>query len=251
MSHSYRRQASISFGGPLTPGIKYIILANLAMFTLQIVTRPAAPGLLDPIATWLGLHPPSVIPGLQIWRLVTWLFVHGGLWHILFNMLFLFMFGCQLERLWGTRFFLNYYFVCGVGAGLFTFLPFAYGGIHIGASGAIYAILLAYGMFFPRNVIYVMLTFPIEARYFVIVIGVIAFLSSLGAGSPGVSHAAHLGGLAVGYLYLRLAGAKRRGGRNLVDALREAHHRWRMKRLRKKFEQYYKERTGGSKYKYH
>jgi membrane associated rhomboid family serine protease len=245
----YRRQATtISFGGPLTPGVKYIILATLGVFVLQLV--------FPRITEWFALYPPAVFPGLQIWRLVTWLFVHGGIMHILFNMLFLFMFGCQLERAWGTRFFVRFYFICGIGAGLFAFLPIPafYGAHHIGASGAIYSILMAYGMFFPRNVIYFMLMFPIEARYFVIILGFFAFYGSLQGAGSGVSHIAHLGGLVVGYVYLRRAGARRRGGRgDWMDSFRQGYRKWRMKRLRKKFERYYEERTGGddTKYKYH
>jgi len=137
---------------------------------------------------------------------------------------------------------------------LFTFLPFAefYNVSHIGASGAIYGVLLAYGMVFPRNVIYFMLVFPIEARYFVIILGLIAFYGSIGSGGTGVSHAAHLGGLVAGYLYLRLGGVGRRGGGNFIDSAKQTYHRWRINRLRKKFERYYEERTGGSdKYKFH
>lgn len=243
----YRRQVSISFGGPLTTGVKYIIIATVGVFFLQLLF----PGL----TSFLALYPPAVVPGLQVWRLVTWLFAHGGLMHILFNMLFLFMFGCQLERLWGRQAFVQYYFACGIGAGLFTFLPLAdfYNVSHIGASGAIYGVLLAYGLVFPRNVIYFMLVFPIEARYFVIILGLIAFYGSLGAGGSGISHAAHLGGLVVGYAYLRWAGVGRRraSGGDLLMSLRQAYHRWRLQRLRKKFEKYYEERTRDSKYKYH
>jgi membrane associated rhomboid family serine protease len=198
------------------------------------------------------------MPGLQIWRLVTWLFVHGSFMHILFNMLFLFMFGCRLERLWGTHAFVRYYFVCGIGAALFTFIPLSdfYNAAHIGASGAVYGVLLAYGLVFPRNVIYFMLMFPLEARYFVIIMGLLAFYGSIGAGGSGVSHIAHLGGLAVGYVYLKMGGVGRRRttkGEGMGDSIKQAYHRWRMKRLKKKFEKYYEERTRGddTKYKYH
>ena len=246
MAYPYRRQLSFTFGGPLTPAVKYLIIANVVVFTLEI--------LFPVLKVWLGLYPPAVLGGLQIWRLVTWLFIHGGIGHILFNMLFLFMFGCQLERLWGTRFFTHYYFVCGIGAGLFTFLPipaFFYAN-HIGASGAIYGVLLAYGMTFPRNLIYVWLLFPIEARYFVLILGVIAFWGSM-MGGGGVSHIAHLGGLAAGYLYLRL-GSRRRSTRPIhvsSSSLRDAYRRWRVKRLRKKFEEYYQKRGGGTHYDVH
>jgi membrane associated rhomboid family serine protease len=238
----------------LTRGVKYIIVATLVLFTLQLVTR--SPFFIE----WLGLYPPSVIPGLQIWRPVTYLFVHGGLGHVLINMLFLFMFGCRLEREWGTHAFVQYYFVCGIGAGLFTFIPLQnfYGANHIGASGAIFGVLLAYGLIYPRNIIYFMLTIPLEVRYFVIIMGLIALYGTMGAGGSGVSHIAHLGGLVVGYVYLRMGGIGRRWrttkGEGMGDSIKQAYQRWRMKRLRKKFERYYEERTGGddeTKYKYH
>src|SRR5580765_6268782 len=104
------------------------------------------------------------------------MFLHGGVIHILFNMLALWMFGAELERIWGTRYFLKFYFVTGIGAGvltvLFSLLPFAFAqqlghSIVIGASGAIYGLLLAYGMYFPNRPIYMYLVFPIPARYFV------------------------------------------------------------------------------------
>jgi membrane associated rhomboid family serine protease len=245
---------SISFGGPLTRGVKTIILVTLGVFLLQNIFKE--------ITGWLALYPPAVIPGLQIWRPVTWLFVHGNFTHILFNMLFLFMFGCRLERAWGTHAFVQYYFVCGIGAALFTFIPLSdfYSSAHIGASGAVYGILLAYGLVFPKNVIYFMLMFPIEARYFVIIMGLLAFYGSVGSGGGGVSHIAHLGGLIAGYVYLRLGGVARRqttqrgGGMGAADSIKQVYHRWRMKRLKKKFERYYEERTGGDdkdKYKYH
>ncbi len=225
MSYSgpYRRQMSISFGGPLTPGIKYIILVTAGFFVLQLLLRGmgSSPSLAGPIERWLGLFPPAVIPGLQIWRPVTWLFVHGGIGHIVINMLFLFMFGCRLERDWGTHAFVQYYFVCGIGAALFTFLPFAqfYTVNHIGASGAVYGVLLAFGLFYPRSVIYVLATFPVEARYLLMVMGFVAFAGSLGAGGSGVSHIAHLGGLVAGYVYLRWVGVKRGRGPNLLSTL--------------------------------
>lgn len=246
-SGPYRRQMSISFGGPLTPGVKYIILATFGVFILQFLVRP--------LTGWLALYPPAVIPGLQVWRLVTWLFAHdiSGLWHILFNMLFLFIFGCRLERDWGTHAFVQYYFVCGIGAALFTFMPFAdfYNAYHIGASGAIYGVLLAFGLSYPRSQIYILMTFPVEARYFVFALGVISVVGSL-AGSSGVSHIAHLGGLVAGYIYLRWVGVKRWRGGNFLSSFQQGYRKWRIKRLRKKFERYYEERTGdSSKYKYH
>ena len=248
MSSPYRRDVSISFGGPLTPVVKKLILANLVVFVLQF--------LIEPLTLWLALHPPDVLPfRFQVWRVFTYMFVHGGLSHILFNMLFLFMLGCQLERHWGSRFFAQYYLLCGLGAALFAFIPVSafFNAHHIGASGAVYGILLAYGLMFPRAKFYVFLTFPVEARYLVFIAGFVAFYGSISGSADGTSHIAHLGGLAAGFIILRWAGLQRRGslsrasssGGLSLASIREVYRRWRMKRLRKKFENYYEKRTGG------
>ena len=182
-----------------------------------------------------------------VWQLATYLFMHGGLLHLGFNMLALFMFGCELERMWRTPYFIRFYFACGIGAGLFVLLPIdAFSNVpHLGASGAIYGILMAYGLYFPNRIIYMnvllIFFFPVQVKYVVAFMGIIAFLGSFYLSGEGVSHIGHLGGLVVGYLYLRLG----LGRLQLRFGLRDAYRRWRMKRLRKKFEQYYQKRGGG------
>jgi membrane associated rhomboid family serine protease len=166
------------------------------------------------------------------------MFEHGGLFHLLFNMLALWMFGVDLERLWGTRFFLRYYMVAGVGAAattiLLSLLPFGfaaaiYSAVTVGASGAIYGLLLAYGMTYPNRPIYMYLVFPIPAKVFVLIIGAISFLSSISESRGGVAHATHLGGLVVGFVYLTWTGS------GMTSTLRSQWLRWRMARLRKRF----------------
>ena len=157
-------------------------------------------------------------------------------------MLALWMFGVELERTWGSRYFLKYYFVCGVGAALTTmllsFLPGTFGeqlyySLTIGASGAVYGVLLAYAMYFPNRPIYMYFVFPIPAiRYFVAIIGAISLLASMGGPGGGIAHTTHLGGLLAGYLYLK-------GGR--IHLLSEVNHRylkWRINRMRRKFDVY-------------
>jgi membrane associated rhomboid family serine protease len=214
--------------------MKALIAANVAIF---ILAQLPGGGMLP---VWLGLMPAATIEQLRIWQPATYMFLHAGLFHLLFNMLALWMFGTELERLWGTRYFLKFYFVCGIGAGmltvLFAVLPFdvsraLYGSIVIGASGAIYGLLLAYGLYFPDRPILMFMLFPIPAKYFVMIIGAIAFYSSLGA-TGGVASATHLGGLVVGYLYLK--GAR-------VDPLAELKYRylkWKINRVRRKFDVY-------------
>lgn len=240
MSHPLRRQVSYSFGGPLTPAVKYIIVATTVVFLLQVLFPQLTPA--------LALKPWAVVASFHVWELLTYLLVHGTVSHLFFNMLFLFMFGCELERMWGGTLFVRFYVACGVGAGLFALLPIPefYGAAHIGASGAVYGVLMAYGLYFPNRIIYFMMMFPIQVKYFVAISGILVFLNSVQAavqGGSGVSHIAHLGGLVAGYLYLKLGLGRVR--LQLGFGLKEAYRRWRMKRLRKKFEQYYQKRGGG------
>jgi len=177
--------SSMSFGpGPLSPAMMALIGANVVLFILQLLTQQYSWGL----TRNLGLLPADVIGSFRVWQLGTYMFLHAGVFHILFNMLALWMFGTELERIWGTRYFLKFYFVTGIGAGvltvLFSLLPFAFAqqlehSIVVGASGAIYGLLLAYGMYFPNRPIYMYLVFPIPARYFVMIMGALAFYSSI------------------------------------------------------------------------
>jgi membrane associated rhomboid family serine protease len=224
---------SFSFGpGPVSTVLKALIGANVAVFFAQFF----------PIVSELfGLRPIFVVRSLWLWQPVTYMFLHGGLFHILFNMLALWMFGAELERLWGSQYFLKFYFVTGVGAGLltvlFSLLPFefarqVYTSNVIGASGAIYGLLLAYGLYFPDRPIYMYFLFPVPARIFVTIMGLIAFYSSVSGANGGVANATHLGGLLIGYVYLK--------GRRL-DPLGELKYRylkWKINRVRRKFDVY-------------
>jgi membrane associated rhomboid family serine protease len=135
------------------------------------------------------------------------MFLHGGLFHILFNMFALWMFGSDLERMWGTRRFITYYFFTGVGAGLMTVLFTPNGVIPtIGASGAIYGLLLAYALYFPERRVFLYFLIPVPVRIFVLVFGLIALLSSITQAGGGIAHLAHLGGLVFGWIYLKWAG---------------------------------------------
>lgn len=220
--------ATLSFGpGGLTPVIKLLIVSNVVLF---VVSR-----LVPAITLQLGLVPASVFGSLAIWQPVTYLFLHGDVMHILFNMLALWMFGTEFERMWGPRFFAKYYFVTGVGAAAVTlaaslFNESIYYAVTIGASGAVYGILLAYGMYFPNRPIYLYFIFPIPAKYFVMIVGAIAFFSSMGSSGGPVAHWAHLGGLVVGYLYLK--GLRARP----FDEMKYRWLRWKMQRARSKFD---------------
>ncbi len=157
----------------------------------------------------LRLFPSQVLHG-AIWQLVTYLFLHSinSFTHILFNMLMLWMFGAPVEQTWGTKRFLQYYFLCGVGAGI-CFVLVNLGGhpgsepTLLGASGAIFGLLLACGMLFPEQIVMLSFLFPIKMKYMAVMIfGAIEFMSSF-QGDGLVSHVAHLGGMIFGYVYMK------------------------------------------------
>jgi len=226
--------SSFSFGpGPVSTALKWLIGANVGMFVLTRL--PPFSALTDAFE----LVPAQVVFQLRVWTLVTYMFLHAGVFHILFNMLALWMFGAELERVWGTRFFLKYYFVCGVGAGLitvaFSFLPFEFARwlqhvAIIGASGAIYGLLLAFAMYFPDRPI-LLIVFWVPARICVAILGAIALVTSLSE-VGGVANATHLGGLIVGYFYLK-------GGRiHPIAEVKYRYLKWKINRVRKKFDVY-------------
>ena len=191
------QQYRFSFGYGLTPVIKKLIIITAAVFLLQMLVS-------ERITLFMGLVPILVWKKFFIWQVVTYLFLHGGTSHVLFNLLALWMFGGELEAYWGSRKFLGYFFFCGIGAALCTIVASPYQIIPvIGASGAIYGILLAFGWLFPNRLIYIYFLFPIPAKYFVIIFGLLEFLYfSRGGTGGGVSHITHLGGLLFGLVYM-------------------------------------------------
>jgi membrane associated rhomboid family serine protease len=229
------REMSYSFGpGPLSPAVKALVAINVGVFVLLWFL----PGLAkQDVIRYLGLYPVAIFRQFHIWQPVTYMFLHGTIGHVLVNMLMLWMFGTELERMWGTRAFLRYYFATGVAAAISTILcslvPLTvtagiFNTVTIGASGAIYGLLLAYGLSFPNRPILMYFVFPVPAKYFVMIMGAIALLSSTGD-SGGVAHITHLGGLVAGYLILR--------GRHFhpMDDARYWYLRWKMDRAKKKF----------------
>jgi membrane associated rhomboid family serine protease len=227
----------MSFGpGPLSNALKILIGANVVLFVAQLLTDQYAWGL-----TWnFGLMPADVFRRFRVWELATYMFLHAGVFHLLFNMLALWMFGTELERIWGTREFLKFYFVTGIGAGVLTalvsLLPFGFTrqleqSIIIGASGAIYGLLLAYALYFPDRRIYMYFLFPIPAKYFVMIMGALAFYSSISERS-GVANATHLGGLLVAFIYLKS------GRVHPISELKYRYLKWKINRVRRKFDVY-------------
>jgi membrane associated rhomboid family serine protease len=220
---------AIGPGAP-TPAVKLLLITNVLLFFMNVIV--------DEMTIRLGLSPQVVFRDWAVWQPVTYMFLHStrGLSHILFNMLALWMFGTELERTWGTRFFTKYYFVTGIGAAASTlllslFIPDIYYSTTVGASGAIYGLLIAYAMYFPHRIIYYII-FPIPARVFVTIMGFIALWSSIGGSDGGVAHTAHLGGLVVGYLYLKALRIR------LFDEVKYRYLRWKMGRARSRFDVY-------------
>ncbi|HEX4999234.1 MAG TPA: rhomboid family intramembrane serine protease [Terriglobia bacterium] len=217
-----------------SPVVRILIITCVIVFLLQNFARIA--GGLGTFEQIFGLSARDVTQRFFLWQLVTYIFLHDGVFHILFNMLALWMLGSDLERTWGGREFTRFFFICGIGAGISTvFLETLFGqnSTTIGASGAIYGILLAYGMHFPNRIIY-LLIFPIPAKWFVVLMGGLAFFSALGP-SSGVANVAHLGGMLFGFLYLKFWKGGGGGFRGRYD-------RWRRDRMRKKFNVYYGDR---------
>lgn len=181
-----------------TDAIKTLISVNFAIFILQSISSSEIMFFSN-----FGLVPKLAWSQLKIWQPFTYMFFHGDIWHVLINMFVLWMFGSELERVWGKKNFLRFYFITGVGSGLGTMLFGLQSTIPIvGASGAIYGVLLAYGVMFPNRTVYLYGIIPIKSIWFVIGIGVIAFFSSFN-NFTNISHLTHLFGMIIGYLYLK------------------------------------------------
>jgi membrane associated rhomboid family serine protease len=233
------RSSSVLYSDFVPTGVKWLLISNIALFVVYFTAvRLDYGALFYPF----GLVPAQVVHSFAIWQLFTYLFLHSpySFTHILFNMLALWMFGADLERDWGTRRFLKYYFVCGVGAGICVVIGNAiFGSMNtrtIGASGAIFGLLMAFGVLYPDRIVLFSFLFPIKAKYFVMIIGAITFLSSLDGSGSGVSHVAHLGGMIFGYFYLKTEPLGRRLG--IVDAIRQWYRAYKLERARRKFQVY-------------
>jgi membrane associated rhomboid family serine protease len=174
-----------------------LIILNVGLFLINI--------LFPRTTVYLALTPYLVVRERAVWQVLTYMFVHGGTWHILFNMLALFIFGTPLERRLGSSEFLLYYFITGVGAGLATLVVNWYTGLAIvpvvGASGAIYGLLLAYATLYPDSRLFIFGILPLRAPIAVLLFAGLALFFQLTGARNGVAHLTHLAGLVFGYLY--------------------------------------------------
>ena len=218
---------------------KNLLIVNVVAFLVCYLSGKDASGnfMLNDI---LGLHF-FMASDFHVYQLITYMFMHGGFEHIIFNMFALWMFGCVVERVWGAKKFLFYYIACGVGAGLFQeaaqYVSYLYNDFSayqfivdangtrlpmgdylnlwttVGASGAIYAILLAFGMIYPNERIFIFpLPVPIKAKYFVIGYAAIELFSALATRGDGVAHIAHLGGMVFSFFMIRYWRKQMEGG---------------------------------------
>lgn len=186
------REHGFSFGYGLTPWVKRLLIANTAVY-LVLLAVPV-------LQVWLAFVPALTL--IRPWTPLTYMFVHGGFFHLFFNMLILFFFGPPLEGMWGSREFLKFYVISGLGGALFSYV-FAFDSAVVGASAAIYGVMLAFAMNWPNMPIHIWGILPVKAKWLVAFLAVASILSIMGGANRGVAHFAHLGGFAAAFLYLR------------------------------------------------
>lgn len=189
----------------LTRAVKALMIACFAAFLVQ---QTADQFLGGNLLEWFGLTPSAFLLKGRVWQLFTYAFLHGDVMHLFLNLMMLAFIGGELEALWGTRRFLKFYFFCSGVAGLFYLVLQMFssdGGIHVpmvGASGAIYGLLAAYGILFSERVLLFMMIFPMKAKHFIWVLAAIEFMSTIYSGRSGLASIAHVGGMAAGFGYL-------------------------------------------------
>ena len=200
----------------LTPMVKALLIANAVIWLAAVVIVQGFITKNTLFFNLFGLSPKHFVESLSLWQPFTYMFLHSSsVWHLLFNGLIVWFIGSELEKIWGPREFLKYYLVCGVGAGL-LFVAVIYAAVGffgldprflnvptIGASGAVFGLLVAYGVLFAEREIYFMMLFPMKAKHFILILAGVEFFTLLTSGFGGaVNNTAHLGGFVVGLIYL-------------------------------------------------
>lgn len=263
------RRSGVSLGfPPFTYAVKWLVIVNCAVYLFLLLLRGLVPGLGGFLYLHLALIPLAVVHG-EVWQLVTYSFLHAGLFHLLFNMLTLWMFGSQFEMDWGRRRFVEFYFFCVVGAAITTIVV-GYGATAafevysaplfaniahlvniptVGASGGIFGILLAYGILYGNREILLWFVLPVKAKYLVAAFIFIALVGAVGE-PGGVAYFAHLGGALFGWIYLRFI--PRRGLQATTSegyfGLRNSYIRWKRRRAARKFEVYMRKQNHPTNY---
>lgn len=183
--------------GRMPPAVKLLITANIAVFVLSYFVGGKFYDL-------FGLVSEHVLADRWVWQLVTYLFIHGSFFHLLFNIFALWMFGLAVERQYGQKEFLKYYFICGLGAAAASVALSPHSTTPvIGASGPVYGLLVAFAMLYPDAVVYLYFLIPVKASHMAVLFGLIEFFAGATSATPGVARFAHLGGMVTGYLYIR------------------------------------------------
>ncbi len=228
------RQGTTQFATPpLTPVVKVLLISMGVIFLAQLSLETFAQFSLSPI---FGFVPARLLSG-WFWQLFTYAFLHSGIFHLLFNLLIIWTIGGELERLWRFQTFVSFCAVCALGGAL-TYGLFSLVGIGpgpqvpvVGSSGIVFGLLLAYGILFGDRVMYFFMLFPMQARYFVMLLGGIELISSVFYSRSGVAHLAHLGGMGAGFVFLIAMAAWRK--REKQKAAKDFVSGERKKRLKK------------------
>jgi membrane associated rhomboid family serine protease len=190
------RHDPIDFGS-MPPAIKGLLIANVVGFAVSKLVGPQ-------IFDMFGLIPEQLVFHRWIWQPITYLFLHGNIWHLIFNLFALWMFGMPVEAQWGGEEFLRYYFLCGLGAALTSTAISPHSMVPvIGASGPVYGLLVAFAMLYPDAVVYLYFLIPVKAAHMAILFGALEFFAGATGATPGIARFAHLGGMVTGYLYIR------------------------------------------------
>ena len=245
------RTLSLSFP-PFTKAVKWLILINAGVYLLLELLKAVLPDLGNILYLLVLPLIPEMVTHGWLWQVVTYSFLHAGLWHLLGNMLGLWMFGSQFEMDWGLKKFLEFYFFCVIGAALTTIVV-SYTGVGgvtsqtptVGASGGVFGILAAFGLLYgDREIFLFPLPFSMKARYFVAgwaFITLVSAISTSGGGhGGGIAYMAHLGGLLFGVLYVKLIPSRGMmfGLTERYFGVRNSYYRWKRRRAARKFEVY-------------
>lgn len=207
------QQHTIRFGGPITPVVKKLLIANIVIYLIQVLLKSQNTIFGDYTFSMIfGLTYNGIFENHWYWQVFSYMFLHGSFWHIFLNMLALWMFAGELEERWGSKLFLKYYLICGLGAGLFIsvmnwylFTRYQITGPTIGASGAIFGLLLAFGLTWPNRTILLFFIIPMKMKYAITLFGLIELwgtIQSTTGKMEGISHIGHIGGLITGLIFI-------------------------------------------------
>jgi membrane associated rhomboid family serine protease len=241
------RTLSLSFP-PFTHWVKRIVIACAVIYFVTVLLGLLSVPLYNDLIKYFSLVPVLVVRRGMLWQLVTYSFLHAGLWHVLMNMLTLWMFGAQEEMDWGSRKFLEFYLFCVVGAGLVTiavsYIPhigMTPATATLGASGGVYGVLIAFGMLYgDREIFLFPLPVSIKAKYLILIIIFLVVISTLQPSQGGVANFAHLGGLFFGFVYVKFLPRKGMlfGASEKYFSFRNSYYRWKRRRAARKFQVY-------------